>query len=151
MGIHTKKILHHLCEMVGATNVDFKSPDWYTTHTWTKQQEKEFINWMVKYLTKNAEARQEIMARPSKNKKMIKELVLEFTYQYGWDYTRGTKMEYYYLRKGNIIKKGDEVDICNDGWRDDPKWVKAKRVGEQAPDPQYVSHRQYRRKIKKAV
>ena len=54
-------------------------------------------------------------------------------------------MKYYYLKKGDIIKKGDEVDMCRDGWRDKSKWVKAKCLGEKAPDPVYPSHRRYRR------
>jgi len=59
-------------------------------------------------------------------------------------------VEYYYLKKDEVIKKGDEVDACGDAWRDDPVWVPAVHtVGQRAPDPQYVSHRQYRRPIKR--
>ena len=57
-------------------------------------------------------------------------------------------MKYYYLKKGDIIKTEDEVDLCNDGWRDAPKWVTTTCVGDVAPDPQYPSHRKYRRVIK---
>ena len=56
------------------------------------------------------------------------------------------KEKYYYLKKGDIIQEGDEVDMCADGWRDEPKWVKAISIGERAPDPSYPSHRIYRRK-----
>lgn len=56
-------------------------------------------------------------------------------------------MNYYYLKEGEIIQEGDEVDICNDGWRDDPVWKETTCVGQPAPDPQYPSHRRYRRKI----
>ena len=56
--------------------------------------------------------------------------------------------KYYYLKKGDIIQEGDEIDNCNDPWRDEALWVEAKHcIGEPAPDPQYVSHRQYRRLI----
>jgi len=55
--------------------------------------------------------------------------------------------KYRRLKKGEIIQKGDEYDACRDPWRDDAKWVPATCIGETAPDPQYVSHRQYRRKI----
>ena len=55
---------------------------------------------------------------------------------------------YYYLGKGDIIQEGDEIDSCNDAWRDDAIWVEAKHcIGEPAPDPRFVSHRQYRRKL----
>jgi hypothetical protein len=50
------------------------------------------------------------------------------------------------LKKGEIIREGDEIDTCNDAWRDDPVWEKVTTcIGEPAPDPQYVAHRQYRR------
>jgi hypothetical protein len=57
-------------------------------------------------------------------------------------------MSYYkYLNSGETILEGDEVDMCNDGWKEEPKWVRATCIGEKAPDPQYPSHRQYRRLI----
>ena len=56
-------------------------------------------------------------------------------------------MSYRYLKKGEIILEGDEVDNCRDGWRDEPKWEPTTCVGQEAPDPQYPSHRRYRRKI----
>lgn len=57
--------------------------------------------------------------------------------------------EYRNLKHGEIIQEGDERDMCNDGWRDPAKWVEVKpeEVGQKAPDPQYPSHRQYRRKV----
>lgn len=57
-------------------------------------------------------------------------------------------MKYRLLEKGELIQKGDERDMCNDGWRDPEDWqpVKDCEIGKPAPDPVYVSHRQYRRK-----
>ncbi len=56
--------------------------------------------------------------------------------------------KYRWLKEGEIIKEGDEVDACNDGWRDNPKWVNVKnRIGKSACDPKFVSHGKYRRKI----
>lgn len=60
-----------------------------------------------------------------------------------------THPEYYYLKKGDIIREGDEVDGCNDPWRDDPKWKPATNVGEPAPDPACPAHRIYRRRLPK--
>jgi hypothetical protein len=58
-------------------------------------------------------------------------------------------VEYRYLKWGEIIQEGDECDVCNDGWRDPPKWVDAGHtIGQMAPDPAYPSHRKYRRKLK---
>lgn len=55
---------------------------------------------------------------------------------------------YYHLKHGDIVQEGDETDACANPWHDDPKWVPVKEWGHPAPDPQFVSHRQYRRKIK---
>ena len=54
--------------------------------------------------------------------------------------------EWRILKKGEIIQEGDEVDGCNDGWRDEPVWTPTKDVGKLAPDPQYPAHRIYRRR-----
>ena len=56
-------------------------------------------------------------------------------------------MKYRYLEKGEIIKEGDEVDMCGDGWRDWPVWEKTTCVGQRAPDPKFPSHRVYRRPL----
>jgi hypothetical protein len=62
----------------------------------------------------------------------------------GWD------SRYLQLEKGQLVEKGDEVDICSDGWRDNPLWIPAiPSIGERAPDPCYPSHRKYRRLINK--
>lgn len=50
--------------------------------------------------------------------------------------------DYYYLKEGDEIKKGDEV-YC-----DGPDWEPAiHSVGKLAPCPHYTSHRKFRRKI----
>lgn len=54
--------------------------------------------------------------------------------------------KYYYLKEGEIIKDGDEVEVSQK-YNDDPKWVKATCIGQKAPDPKYMSHRKYRRLI----
>lgn len=55
-------------------------------------------------------------------------------------------MGYYYLKKDEIIKQGDEVEISN-SFNDPAKWVKATLIGGKAPDPMYPAHSIYRRKI----
>lgn len=56
--------------------------------------------------------------------------------------------EYRLLEKGEIIQEGDEIDACRDPWRDNALWVPVTScIGEPAPDPQFVAHRQYRRKV----
>jgi len=55
--------------------------------------------------------------------------------------------KYYYLKKDEIIKEGDDVEVSN-SFNDSPKWQKNNCVGQKAPDPQYQAHRTYRRLIK---
>lgn len=55
--------------------------------------------------------------------------------------------KYRRLEEGEIIQEGDEYDNCRNPWHDDAVWVPATCIGDRAPDPQYPSHRQYRRKI----
>lgn len=55
---------------------------------------------------------------------------------------------YRQLEVGEIIREGDEVEACRDGWRDQPKWEPVKhRVGQPAPDPACPSHSRFRRRI----
>ena len=56
-------------------------------------------------------------------------------------------VKYRRLAEGETIREGDEVDSCADGWRDEAIWKPTTCVGQKAPDPQYASHRQYRRKL----
>lgn len=57
------------------------------------------------------------------------------------------KNKYYYLKKDEIIKDGDEVEISNN-FKDPAKWKITECVGQKAPDPQFPAHRTYRRLIK---
>jgi len=56
---------------------------------------------------------------------------------------------YRLLKEGERVRESDEVDSCNDGWRDPPKWVSVSKhsVGTAAPNPNYPSHRRFRRRI----
>ena len=54
--------------------------------------------------------------------------------------------KYYYLKKGEEIKEGDEVEMSAN-YNDPSKWVKANCIGQYAPDPKFISHRKYRRLI----
>lgn len=50
------------------------------------------------------------------------------------------------LEEGEIIQEGDEVDMST-GLNEDARWVKTTCVGEKVPDPQFISHRKYRRML----
>ena len=59
-----------------------------------------------------------------------------------WD-----KIEWRQLEAGERVERGDWFDGCRDGWRDDPVWKPATRIGEKAPDPHYPAHRKFRRPL----
>jgi len=52
--------------------------------------------------------------------------------------------KYYYLKEGDTIQDGDEVEMSND-IHAVAKWVPANCIGQKAHDPNYPSHRMYRR------
>lgn len=62
---------------------------------------------------------------------------------------RTERYAYRSLKEGEVVQPGDELDCCRNPWRDYPVWRPAPQedIGTRAPDPRYVSHRQYRRKI----
>jgi hypothetical protein len=58
------------------------------------------------------------------------------------------RSKFYYLKKGEIIKEGDECGTTEKYNDTGYKWEKETVcVGQPAPDPQYMSHRKYRRLV----
>jgi len=56
-------------------------------------------------------------------------------------------MKYYHLKEGEIIKEGDEVESSS-SYSSPAKWVKVQNtIGRKAPNPNFISHRKYRRKV----
>lgn len=82
----TVKILKEMCKRVKAdySKINFKKRDWFSKHSWTEVEQDKFKEWMVRYLMKNAKARNEVMAYPIKNKEMIEKTVGMFVFNYGW-------------------------------------------------------------------
>ena len=59
-----------------------------------------------------------------------------------------SRNNFYYLKKGEIIQEGDECGTMQKYNESDFNWVKEiDYIGNQAPDPQFMSHRKYRRII----
>ena len=58
-----------------------------------------------------------------------------------WDH------RYRKLKKGEVIKEGDEVGISGPGMNGKLTWKKPNpiSIGTKAPDPSFISHRWYRR------
>jgi hypothetical protein len=84
---YLKYVLKKLCKMVGAkySDIDFKEPQWFMKHTWTREKENIFMKWMVDYLHGNTKARKEITTC-GKNKRCIEQAVEWFLFNYGWKY-----------------------------------------------------------------
>lgn len=59
-----------------------------------------------------------------------------------------SKPKYYYLKAGEIVQQGDEAEVSNNPFKDEPKWIPAIRIGQPAPDPNYPAHTKFRRLIK---
>lgn len=52
---HSLEILRKMCGAVGVDydTFDFSKPNWFWDHTWTKEQEGEFITWLGAFLVKH--------------------------------------------------------------------------------------------------
>jgi hypothetical protein len=84
---HTLFIFHQMCReiRVSCKKIDFNKTEWYLKHSWTNYKQNKFINWLTNYLFNNKEARQEIVASPSrKSKKFLRKVATEFILVYGW-------------------------------------------------------------------
>ena len=85
-GEHLEIILREMCTRVGADfdTTDFKRPEWYWEHEWSKEDETEFSDWLRDYLYDNLEARRELLNHTTKNKKHAADAAAEFVWMYGW-------------------------------------------------------------------
>jgi aromatic ring-opening dioxygenase catalytic subunit (LigB family) len=81
---HLKEILDNMCLVVGAKDLDFKKDGWFMEYEWTEEEQEQFRKWIVKYLTENKEARQELMKWPRKHKATIEKFSREFIFNYGF-------------------------------------------------------------------
>ena len=72
----TEYILKKMCEVVGAdfAKVKFKSSNWYLKHTWTEEEQQDFIDWLAKFYQK----------RHGYTKKNSVFLANSFVGNYGW-------------------------------------------------------------------
>ena len=61
-----------------------KARDWYTTYSWTVEQEHDFEKWLAKYLYKDTNARKAICHIPRKSMRHLKKTAEMFTFQWGW-------------------------------------------------------------------
>jgi hypothetical protein len=88
-----KTIMQKMCDMVGAdiSTVErgYKShkdhdPEWYHKHSWTKEQEQEFIKWTADYLYENKKDWRELSRTPITSKKNARKVAEDINFQWGW-------------------------------------------------------------------
>lgn len=89
----TVRALKRMCKIVRADyeSVDFGSNYWYTTHTWTRTQEKEFLRWLTKALIKSLSFRKDLLAGHlwhNPPRKLVKKAADFFVFMYGWSYKK---------------------------------------------------------------
>ncbi len=77
-------ILDQMCEFVGAEDVDFSTRGWRFEYKWAQCEQDEFESWLVAYLMRYSDAREEIMAYPSRDKKEIQKTARGFIRHCGW-------------------------------------------------------------------
>lgn len=85
-----KTILTKMCEMVGTKYemVDFTAKQWFWTHTWTQEDEDEFIQWLARFFEKKYF---------KGNYRGMKHSLYEakkFTYNYGWKVEEKMKVDF---------------------------------------------------------
>jgi hypothetical protein len=55
-------------------------------------------------------------------------------------------IKYYYLKKGDVVLIGDEVEITNQ-YSPQQTWQKTICAGTIAPDPRFMTNKKYRRSV----
>jgi len=80
-------ILKHMCEIINVDydTINIKEEDWYLKHSWTLEQEKNFVNWLANYLYTNKEARLALYKVSHKfTKTQCEKKAGFFAFNYGW-------------------------------------------------------------------
>jgi hypothetical protein len=82
-----KYVFEKMCSYVNVNidDVDFQKDGWYSEHTWTREQEKDFCDWLVNEIRTNNKVRKEITTlsyRPTK--KSTEKAVMWFNFMWGW-------------------------------------------------------------------
>ncbi len=64
---------------------DFQEDEWYEKHTWTTEQENEYIVWMSEELFNNEAMREELLENPEKSIMNCFHAAVHFVANFGWD------------------------------------------------------------------
>lgn len=107
IGKHLKVILEEMCSRVCTelSKIDILQKDWQEKHTWSIDEEKDFQNWLYKYLVTNYDALIEISTyRPNESisTNELMNLTKEFTLFYGWALEKEPSVKY--IQENNQVK-----------------------------------------------
>ncbi len=83
---HTNIILNTMCMVVGCNYklLNMNEDNWYFTHMWTVETEKEFRSWLIDYLYRIPGAQRELYDRSHMNKSDCRRAADIFLLTYGW-------------------------------------------------------------------
>jgi hypothetical protein len=86
MNDHLKVVMTEMCSRVGVElkKVDFGSAGWFRKHTWSREQEDDFVNWLANYVYSDSEARKQPTTIRIKTRDKCKRFAKSFVFQYGW-------------------------------------------------------------------
>lgn len=81
------QLLKKMCEVINVDydSIDFQEEDWYEKHTWTTEQENDFILWVSEELFSNEAMREELLENPEKSIINCFQAAVHFVANFGWD------------------------------------------------------------------
>lgn len=86
-GVYFSDVLKEMCSRVGADydSVDFQKDGWYLDHTWTTEEQEDFVSWFAAFL-KNTGPRTEMCKYPQlvKTTEERKRFARKFISEFGW-------------------------------------------------------------------
>jgi len=79
-------VLHGMCLIGGCDfeSIDFSAKNWFHKHTWTKEEQDAFRDWLADLVYDETLVRNQLLEHPIKNKKYCKRFADEFVFSYGW-------------------------------------------------------------------
>ncbi len=85
-GLHMNIILNTMCMFAGVNynDVDFSKDDWYSKHTWGKDNEGQFKEWLVHYIHKMPAAQKELYDCTNMTKPQCELSADWFIMNHGW-------------------------------------------------------------------
>lgn len=87
LGRHLTAVLKEMCRRadVDFDALDLGDDEWYRRHSWTREREKGFEDWLVDYLASSIEVRRELLEHPqSRRGRSLRKAAQMFCFTYGW-------------------------------------------------------------------